>query len=304
MDDRRRASSRLHAVAVPALHRFELVPTIRPARALRACARSNGTPRSDEIRLELRLVRVRHWSASSANQCVQGACAVRAGSPARRHDNDVGGLRSAALQSSNVSLDLRVVEDVAIDLGERRVPVRDSPQQRSRTSAGRCTPAARTAPCDLPNRLLAAWRSRRPPRTDRDRCAAGCSRGRNRVRSRRSRLSRPASLEDGRAPAGRSRPFTSSTSPPILRSGSSARQRSSWSTYGYMQADVLPVPTAPRIMIAGVEPALRDRQPRWTRRTRGLRGQMRFAQHQNRRRPPLWPWVGGSCRKRAAGARR
>ena len=26
------------------------------------------------------------------------------------------------------------------------------------------------------------------------------------------------------------------------------RQRSSWSTYGYMQADVLPVPTAPRIM--------------------------------------------------------
>ena len=29
---------------------------------------------------------------------------------------------------------------------------------------------------------------------------------------------------------------------------SCARQRSSWSTYGYMHADVLPVPTAPRIM--------------------------------------------------------
>src|SRR3989442_5416480 len=47
---------------------------------------------------------------------------------------------------------------------------------------------------------------------------------------------------------GQKSPFTSRTNPPTLRSASSARQRSSCSVYGYMQADVLPVPTAPRIM--------------------------------------------------------
>src|SRR5439155_9688944 len=43
-------------------------------------------------------------------------------------------------------------------------------------------------------------------------------------------------------------------SPPILRSGSSARYATSCSTYGYMQADVLPVPTAPTIIIPVYKP--------------------------------------------------
>lgn len=38
---------------------------------------------------------------------------------------------------------------------------------------------------------------------------------------------------------------TSITRPPSLRYSSSARQRNSWSKYGYMHAEVLPVPTAP-----------------------------------------------------------
>ena len=43
-------------------------------------------------------------------------------------------------------------------------------------------------------------------------------------------------------------PFTSRTRPPIFSSRDAARHASNWSTYGYMHADVLPVPTAPRIM--------------------------------------------------------
>src|SRR3954462_10198992 len=49
-------------------------------------------------------------------------------------------------------------------------------------------------------------------------------------------------------------PFTSMINPPIFRLGSSARHRRSWSTYGYMHADVLPVPTAPRIAMPVYSP--------------------------------------------------
>jgi len=42
--------------------------------------------------------------------------------------------------------------------------------------------------------------------------------------------------------------FTSSTSQPVFSTRDDARQSSNWSTYGYMHAEVFPVPTAPRIM--------------------------------------------------------
>ena len=89
-----------------------------------------------------------------------------------------------------------VVEDVAIHLGERGVAVRQPPQQDRRTSAGPCTPAARTVPSTCRTGCSAAWRSRTPRRTDRDRCAAGCSRPGRRARPRRSRPRVRARVED------------------------------------------------------------------------------------------------------------
>ena len=45
------------------------------------------------------------------------------------HKHDFRRFRQRGLELLDVAFDLRIVEDVAIDLRERRVSVRDSPQQ-------------------------------------------------------------------------------------------------------------------------------------------------------------------------------
>ena len=158
-----------------------------------------------------------------------------------------GGLSNWAFSAADVLLDQLVLDDVAVDLGQRRVAVGDPTQGDDELQQIR----VRLLPerfLRFPEQVVQQAADRvRDRRTDRDRCAAGCSRRRCRGRFPGSRASRPAACSI-RCTWRQKSPFTSSTSPPTLRSASRALHRRSWSTYGYMQAEVLPVPTAPRIM--------------------------------------------------------
>ena len=248
MDERSRASSRLQPWQYQRSIASSWCRRVGPARALRACARRYGTPCAGEVGLELGVVRVRHVVRVFLEPVASTALRVSAARYSSiGTSDDVRRLGERGLQASDVPVDQRVVQDVAVDLGERRVAVGEPPQQDHELQ--------QIGVRLLPERLLAtsrtgcsaAWRSRRPPRTDRDRCAAGCSRRRCRARSRRSRR-RARALAGWRAPAGRSRPSPPSPGRRPCGRHRRLRQRRSWSTYGYMQADVLPVPTAPRIM--------------------------------------------------------
>ena len=96
-------------------------------------------------------------------------------------------------------------------------------------------------------------------------------------------------------------PFTSRTRPPTFRAGSLARYASSCSTYGYRQADVLPVPMAPMMAMPGVEAAFRNDEPARLGRARRRGAVMLLAEHQKEVLARLRRRIG---RQRLAGRRR
>ena len=244
MDERRRASSRLQPCTY---QRSSASSWCRRAAHPGPCARrtSYGTFAFARWVSSSLSYGCAMWSASSSYQWLQARARVEQFVFLAREQDDVRRRGRRGLQPADVAIDQLVVQDVAVHLGERRVAIGEPAQQDHELQ--------QVGVRLLPERLLALAEQVVQQRGDgighRVRVeivvAAGCSRRRCRARSRCSPP--PArSAAAWPAPAGRSRPSLPSRARPACGQASWLRQRRSWSTYGYMQADVLPVPTAPR----------------------------------------------------------
>ena len=194
--------------------------------------------------------------------------------------------RTGALSAADVLVDQLVVDDVAVHLGERRVPVGDPAQRDDELQQIRVRL--------LPERFLRLAEQVVQQPADRVGDGVRVEIVVQRVVADagvepdfeivRSRDSRPAASA---APAGRSRPSLPARGRRLCARHHPPASAASWSTYGYMQADVLPVPDGAENHDAGVEAALRDREPRRVSAPARRAREMRLAEHQRRRRTGL-----------------
>src|SRR5262245_61889232 len=113
---------------VPPLHRFELVLSSGPSRALRLPDFIRHLARIEE-RLEGGFVRMRHVLRVFSEPVRPWALQAVLPEMHEPDDKNVRRLREVRLETADVSVDLLIIQDVAVDLRERGVAVGDASEQ-------------------------------------------------------------------------------------------------------------------------------------------------------------------------------
>src|SRR5262245_30098883 len=114
---------------VPPLHRFELVLSSGPPRTLRLPDFIRHLARIQEL-LEGGFVRMRHVLRVFSEPVRPWALHAVLPEIHEPDDKDVRRLREVRLETADVSVDLLIIQDVAVDLRERGVAVRDAPEKK------------------------------------------------------------------------------------------------------------------------------------------------------------------------------